>query len=79
MSFATKLNGTAILHELQALRKEWRRQDFRFTLEQQQRYEVLVQLRRARVNELRENGQVWVGPSTAGQSTAGQVTEEVSA
>ena len=75
----SKLNGTAILHELQALRKEWRRQDFRFTPDQQQRYEVLVQLRRARVNELRENGQVWVGPSTAGQAAAAAATAETAA
>ena len=67
-----KLNGTAILHELQVLRKEWRRQDFRFTIEQEQRYEILVQLRRTRVNQLRENGQVWVGPSTAGQTDAAE-------
>lgn len=68
----SNLNGTAILHELQALRKEWRRQDFRFTLEQQERYNLLLQLRRTRVNQLRENGQVWVGPSTAGQTAAAE-------
>ena len=69
----SKLNGTAILHDLQALRKEWRNQDFRFTPDQQSRYNTLLDLRRARVSQLREEGRVWVGPSNVGANT--QVAE----
>ena len=64
----TQINGAAVHHELQALRKTWRAQNLRFTSEQQQRYDVLVELRRARVSQLREEGRVWVGPSKAGEN-----------
>lgn len=64
----SKLNGPAILHELQVLRNQWRAQNFRYTLEQKNRYELLTQLRRARVNQLIADGQVWEGPSNFGSS-----------
>lgn len=50
-----------LLKELQNLRVEWRRQDFKFTKEQKQRYEFLQELRRARVNYFYENGLVSKG------------------
>jgi len=45
-----------ILRQLQDLRKKWRNQDFRYTREQKEQYEMLVELRRARVAQLYEEG-----------------------
>ena len=49
-----------ILRQLQDLRKKWRNQDFRYTKEQKEQYEMLVELRRARVAQFYEEGRVAV-------------------
>jgi len=49
-----------ILRQLQDLRKTWRNQDFRYTREQKEQYDMLVELRRARVAQLYEEGRVAV-------------------
>jgi hypothetical protein len=56
-----------LLKELQNLRVEWRRQDFKFTKEQKQRYEFLQELRRARVSYFYENGLVSKGGKSSSQ------------
>jgi hypothetical protein len=56
------------LRELTELKKTWRQQDFIFTAAQQERYELLLQMRRSHVNYWRENGMMWVGPSNAGKT-----------
>lgn len=38
-----------------------------FTKEQQEKYDLLLDLRRQRVLKLYEEGRVWVGPSDAGK------------
>ena len=38
-----------VLPHLQELRETWRRQDFRYTKDQQQQYDMLVEARRERV------------------------------
>lgn len=38
-----------VLPHLQELRDTWRRQDFRYTKDQQQQYDMLVEARRERV------------------------------
>jgi len=53
--------------ELQQLQKQWRQQDFKYTKEQQQRYDFLLSFRREQVNKFYEDGQAWVGPSEAGK------------
>lgn len=52
-----------VYNELAELRKVWWNQDFRFTSEQQKRYDELLQKRRARVKSFYENNQVFKGRS----------------
>mgnify|MGYP001239985770 CR=1 FL=1 len=46
------MNSSAVLHEMRELRETWRKQLFKFTNEQQKRYDALLVLRRARVKEM---------------------------
>ena len=39
------------LRELQSLQKQWRKQDFKYTPEQQERYDYLLSFRRAQVTK----------------------------
>ena len=50
---------------MKALREEWRRQGFKYTNEQQKSYDKLLELRRARVKEMQDNGQVSKGKASA--------------
>ena len=43
---------------MQDLRKAWKVQDFRYTKEQKEQYEMLLALRRARVEQFYEEGRV---------------------
>lgn len=47
-----------ILHQLKDLRKVWRTQNFKFTKEQREEYEMLQALRRARVTQMYEENMV---------------------
>ena len=49
------MKSAQVLSEIRELRDEWRKQDFLLTSQQQKRYDELLVLRRARVNELRNN------------------------
>ena len=62
-------NSSAILRELQELRKEWRDNNFTYTKSQQARYEELMTLRRAFIQHWQEQGLVWKGPSNVGKAT----------
>ena len=55
------------LLELQQLRKDWQRQNFQYTREQQERYNLLTELRRSHVRQYYADGKVWVGPSNVGK------------
>ena len=55
------MTSNIILH-LRDLRKTWRSQDFKFTREQQQEYDMLVEARRERVKYFYENDMVQKGP-----------------
>lgn len=44
-----------VLPHLQELKEAWRRQDFRFTREQQEQYDILIQARRERVKYFYDN------------------------
>jgi hypothetical protein len=61
-------NSSQILRELQDLKKTHKVQGFRYTNEQQERYDELMGLRRAFIQYWKENDMVWVGPSTAGSN-----------
>ena len=55
------------LREIQVLQKLWRKQDFKLSPEQQTRYDQLTAFRRQQVRNFYTDGQVWIGPSKAGQ------------
>ena len=44
-----------VLSHLQELRKTWKIQDFRYTKDQQEQYDMLLQARRERVKYFYEN------------------------
>ena len=56
------------LQRMKELRQMWRDNNFFFTPEQQEAYEVLSARRKERVLELYKEGRVWVGPSEAGKT-----------
>lgn len=70
-------NSSAIIRELQELRKIWRVQNFVFSADQQARYDELTGLRRAFVQHWKEEGRVWVGPSNAGKKQQEEQEETV--
>ena len=57
------MKTSKVLKDLQELRKEWRRQNFHYTSEQQKKYDELITQRRQIVREYYKNDQVWIGPS----------------
>ena len=60
MNFPT--STVNVLPHLQELRKVWKQQDFRFTKEQQEEYDILLQARKERVKFFYETNRVQVGP-----------------
>ena len=67
MNHSTTEQRVGTLIELAELKKTLRRQDFKFTPDQQERYDLLLSLRRLHVSEYYEDGRVWIGPSLAGK------------
>ena len=60
MNFPT--STVNVLPHLNELRVKWRQQDFRFTKEQQEEYDLLLQTRKERVKFFYESNRVQVGP-----------------
>ena len=60
MNFPT--STVNVLPHLEDLRKTWREQDFRFTKDQQDQYDMLMQARKERVRWFYETKRVQVGP-----------------
>lgn len=60
-------NSSQILRELDGLRKTWKAQGLRYTSEQQERHDELMDLRRAFIQHWKETDRIWVGPSMAGK------------
>ena len=60
MNFPT--STVNVLPHLEELRKVWKQQDFRFTKEQQEEYDILLQARKERVKFFYESKRVQVGP-----------------
>ena len=50
-----------VLPHINELKDAWRKQDFVFTKEQQQQYDLLIATRRERVRQLYEEGRVFKG------------------
>ena len=67
MAHSTTEQRVGTLTELDELKKTYRKQDFKFTQDQRQRYDLLTELRRSHVAEYYEDGLVWIGPSMAGK------------
>ena len=61
------VNNSAVLRSITDMEKVYKDQNFTFTKDQQERYDLLLDLRRQRVLKLYEEGRVWVGPSDAGK------------
>ena len=60
MNFPT--STVNVLPHLEELREKWREQDFYFTKEQQEQYDMLLQARKERVRWFYETKRVQVGP-----------------
>ena len=51
-----------VLPHINELKDAWRKQDFKFTAQQKEEYDLLIQARRERVAEFYATGRVQVGP-----------------
>ena len=60
MNFPT--STVNVLPHLNELRDKWRQQNFTFTKDQQDQYDILMQARRERVRWFYETNRVQVGP-----------------
>ena len=60
MNFPT--STVNVLPHLNELREKWRDQDFRFTKDQQDQYDMLMQAQKERVKWFYETNRVQVGP-----------------
>ena len=60
MNFPT--STVNVLPHLEELRKTWRQQNFSFTKDQQEQYDMLMKARRERVKFFYESNRVQVGP-----------------
>ena len=67
MSHSSTEQRCSTLIELAEMKKTYRKQDFKFTQDQRQRHDLLLELRRSHVAEYYEDQRVWVGPSMAGK------------
>ena len=74
MNFPT--STVNVLPHLNELRVKWRQQDFRFTKEQQEEYDVLMQARRERVKFFYESNRVQVGPKVVKKAEPAQEDED---
>ena len=63
MNFPT--DTVNVLPHLQELRDTWRMQNFTYTKDQQQKYDLLLQARRERVEFFYETDRVQKGPKVA--------------
>ena len=61
------VNNSAVLRSLTDMKKVYKDQNFTFSKEQQEKYDLLLELRRQRITNLKEEGRVWVGPSDSGK------------
>lgn len=61
------VNNSAVLRSLTDMKKLYKDQNFTFSKDQQERYNLLLELRRQRIISFYKDGRVWVGPSDAGK------------
>ena len=65
-----------VLAHINELKDAWRKQNFKFTKEQSEQYEILKQARKERVDYFYENDMVWSGPYKSMKSIRGLEDEE---
>ena len=65
-----------VLPHLNELRETWRNQDFRFTKEQQEQYDMLMEARKERVRWFYETNRVQVGPKVIKKEEVQEDTED---
>ena len=58
---------TPVAQELLDIKTQVRKQDFKWTTNQRERYEYLTLLRKEQIKQWKEEGRVWVGPSNIGK------------
>ncbi len=56
------MSYASVLYEMQEIREEWRRNDYTYVEGQKDRYDFLLEVRRARVAQFYADGRVYVGP-----------------
>ena len=74
MNFPT--STVNVLPHLQELRDAWREQDFRYTKEQQEQFDMLLQARRERVKWFYETNRVQIGPKIVKKEEDTQENQE---
>ena len=74
MNFPT--STVNVLPHLEDLRKTWRQQDFRFTKDQQEQYDMLMQARRERVAFFYESNRVQIGPKVIKKAETAQEDQD---
>ena len=60
MNFPT--STVNVLPHLEDLRRTWRQQDFKYTKDQQEQYDMLMQARRERIQFFKETDRIQKGP-----------------
>ena len=65
-----------VLAYINELKDAWRKQNFKFTKEQFEQYEILKQARKERVDYFYENDMVWSGPYKSMKSIRGLEDDE---
>ena len=60
--FESMTDTVNVLPHLKELKQTWREQNFRFTKDQQEQYDMLIQARRERVKYFYDNDLVQKGP-----------------
>ena len=74
MNFPT--STVNVLPHLEELRKTWRQQNFSFTKDQQEQYDMLMKARRERVKFFYESNRVQVGPKVIKKAEATQEDQD---
>ena len=55
------MSYSAVLYEMQELRAKWREQTYVLSVEDTERYDFLLQVRRMRVTQMYADGRAYVG------------------
>ena len=74
MNFPT--STVNVLPHLDDLRKTWRQQNFSFTKDQKEQYDMLLQARRERVAWFYETNRVQVGPKVTKKEETAQEDQD---